>query len=89
MIGSAFAFAERDFGTPVPDSVAGDLRGGCAGTGPAQCGGFDLPCAMLCVTNGPKMDEDPNSVIAWWCSYRVNHENVCYTCSANAVSCGG
>jgi hypothetical protein len=87
MVAGALVWVCPATGSPVPDSVAAALHGGCAGVGTNTCSGIDLPCGLTGVGNGSESDNDPSSITAYWCITTVNYETVCATCSANYVSC--
>ncbi len=78
-------------GSAVPDSVAAELRGGCAGVGLNSCwliGG--PPCPQWAYCNGTQANADPGSVQQPWCFFQAGDGNYyCLNCSATYVSCGG
>ena len=74
-------------GKPVPDTVAAQLRGGCAGVCAAP------QCTSPCTGSGwvncdDDLSSDPGSIVSYYCRVIVNEEWVCATCAAVYVSCG-
>ncbi len=79
-------------GSAVPDSVAAQLYGGCAGVCKADCGDASV-CPRQAFTNNncdpnpPNMNEQPGGNKNY-CITKAGGMNVCDTCGAYRQSCG-
>ncbi len=77
-----------DPGSPVPDSLASTLRGGCAGAAPYRCEGQGIPCAALAVCEGSDFpNSNVNHIVVDWCTCLEGGHPVCQEAFQSAYQC--
>ncbi len=82
---------DATIGSPVSDSVAVGLNGGCGYSTPQSSFCDDAPCSADAYLAGAGDNgwKPAGNSSGTYCTKRLNGENVCKTCSDDLTECSG